>query len=204
MIKQSMINRIAVVLFLCSAAFAQWDNNRGVYLGASVGRSDLSDLSPEQALDVDDEDIAYGLTLGFQFNRYIALETEYLDLGEISVGQAPAGALASADASGARFSVVGMLPLSQRFSAVGKLGLFAGDVDERFFGQPADSSSDVASAIDLGIQYKLTNHVFLSLDWSNYDLEFLDFTLNVQNNTVTLVNVDRDAELLKLGVRYLW
>ena len=54
-----------------------------LYLTASVGQStmDMDDLT---GFSVDDDDTSYSIGLGFDFNRYLALEAGYIDLGEVS------------------------------------------------------------------------------------------------------------------------
>lgn len=119
------------------------------YLGANAGQSriDATSAEIEQGFLVDDGFVATGTSLdksdtgwkgylGYRFNRFLALEAGYADLGEATfdttiVGApAPLDALtpfpikATATADGALLSGVLHLPLTDAFSVFAKAGAF--------------------------------------------------------------------------------
>jgi hypothetical protein len=111
----------AVLLALgASPAFAQSENDQGFYLGAGAGRfnveiDDVGDV-PDTIGSFDADDTTFKVFAGWRFNPYLAVELDYLDLGnpedEID------GRRAGADINGFAPYVIGTLP-------VGPVELFA-------------------------------------------------------------------------------
>ena len=119
------------------------------YMGGSVGRSviDATGAEVERGFLVDDGFVASGTSLddtdsgwkaylGYRFNRYLAAEGGYADLGEASfnttIVSAPPGTSptppfpihATATAKGVFLAGLVHLPLTQSFSAFAKAGAF--------------------------------------------------------------------------------
>jgi OOP family OmpA-OmpF porin len=119
------------------------------YVGASLGRSVIAATSAEveQGFLMDDGFVASGTTLddtdsgwkaylGYRFNRYLAAEAGYVDLGEASfsttIVSAPPGTTptppfpihATATAKGVLLSGLANLPLTQSMFAFAKAGVF--------------------------------------------------------------------------------
>ena len=121
--------------FLGTAAFAQ--DTSHYYGGLSVGQSKTqtdaagltSGLLPGVGVlnsTTDEKDTAYKLFGGYQFNRNIALEGGYFDLGKNSfnANTVPAGTLAGGSrVHGLNLDLVGTLPFTERFSALARVGM---------------------------------------------------------------------------------
>jgi OOP family OmpA-OmpF porin len=122
------VNRVTRILapiaLLCGATASAADS--GVYVGLSFGEAsyDVEDgVSGEFDITstsrVFDSDSSLGLTLGYRFNNFVAVELAYLDMGEVQysetgrdVSPASSGALdSSASAKGVGFAVVGAFPV---------------------------------------------------------------------------------------------
>lgn len=126
-----------VTLALVALAFpahAQW------YAGGSVGRSKASlgsGLRDDQLFDlgfnspstsVDDKGTAFRAFGGYRFHRYFAAELGYVDLGryELRSTVLPAGSLNSSLRSrGIDLSALGLLPIGERFTLFGRVGVLA-------------------------------------------------------------------------------
>jgi len=146
---------------------------RGWYVGATAGLSKVSgsrDIS-KTASTIDDDDQAFGILGGYQFNKYFGLEAGYLDMG--SLGFESADNNVSVDA--VHFSAVGTLPLGQRFSLVGKLGsarrslsqkLVEGALEE----DTVDESENVVAWAG-GFQYHFGGRWIASLTHSGISLD---------------------------------
>lgn len=106
------------------------------YVGASIGRSsvDMGRSETDAALvsagatglrsSVDEHDTHYGLSLGYQLNPYLAFELGYADFGGARYRSSFTGGTARAqiDAHGWTASVLGILPVGEKFSLFGRLG----------------------------------------------------------------------------------
>ena len=119
--------------FLAFPAFAQSPDS-GFYVGGHIGQAEAKDACDGLAAGVscDDKDTAWRILGGYQFNRNLAIEGAYTDLGELSAS-AP-GASGSAEANALELTGVGSFPLGNPFSVYGKAGIYRGEVDSRLSG----------------------------------------------------------------------
>jgi OOP family OmpA-OmpF porin len=198
----------------------------GWYLVGSGGESSASGLGKGQVddnlvaifgsvgLDVldssstlDDSDTGFGFAGGYQVNDHFAFEFAYVDLGSIDyrasgtvsdgVDTFDAEAVLGSSVDGAVLSVLGILPIGERFSVYGRAGLSLLDakgtaritVDGQ--SQRASQSSQKSDLMfGVGAEYSLTSHFAIRLAWDRY----LDVgTENVAGDT--------DADFFSLGVR---
>lgn len=130
-----------------------------VYVGADVGQSKFKDACNDSALQpgCDDKDTAWGLFAGYQFNRNLAAEIAYHDLGSAS------GSGASRDGKTWEIDALGILPLTNQFSAYGKLGGYRG----KYQGAGLDNKSNDWTW-GLGVQWDFTRNVGVRGEWQQY------------------------------------
>ena len=110
----------------------------GWYIGANIGPSishlDAAGITTRvggaglatSAITRDERDIGYKLFGGYQINRNFALEGGYFDLGQFGFTSTttPAGTLTgNLEVRGMNLDVVGMLPITEQFSAFGRAGV---------------------------------------------------------------------------------
>ncbi len=128
-----------------------------VYVGGDLGQSKFKDACNAFASGCDDKDTQWGLFAGYQFNRNIAAELGYHDLGKVGT---PLG-----DIKGTTWEItaVGMLPLTNEFSAYGKLGGYRGKFDGA-----GSSNTNNDLTYGLGVQYDMTRNVGLRGEWQRY------------------------------------
>ena len=147
-------------------------------------------------VDMDESDNTFGLTAGYQFNPYFGVELSYIDLGEIS-GHLnldeliPGGFGISTDsnieasASTLNAGVVGFLPLSPKFTLLGKVGLsfweaetkysyevvddFTGFVFEEEQGKTDEDGTDLYYGI--GARYNINEQMYVGTDYTVFDLD---------------------------------
>jgi len=135
-------------LVLASSAIAA---DRGFYLGASGGQStfdtdiDFDSLAddvafPLRSSDLDKRDTAFSAFGGYRFFRYLAVEAEYIDLGKLSytatgsifgLGASPFTLGLDVETDGFAGSVLGILPLSERWELFGRAGFLFGETTVR-------------------------------------------------------------------------
>lgn len=184
-------------------AYSQW------YVGASAGESRANSGGSNQAealLDLgfdsasttgDDKDAAYRLHGGYRWNRWVAFELGYTDLGRYSLSTTvlPAGRLDNrVKISGFDASVIGMLPLGERFALFGRVGAFAartrasfsGSGSVQIFDGAGESTRRTTSALyGAGLTYDFTQNLGLRAEYTRYRRVGDDQTGQYQPHTVT-------------------
>ena len=117
---------VVASLLALSAAGAMAENN--LYVLGSVGQSKYKDITSSETVFVDDPGAqidntgsAYKLQLGYQFNKYFAVEGGYFNLGKSKLDYSD-GTSDSLKTDGLNISAVGILPFDNGFSVFGKLG----------------------------------------------------------------------------------
>jgi OOP family OmpA-OmpF porin len=112
---------VAAAAGISPLAFAQ---DSGWYLAASAGQSKSKDSCPSfvpGGTICDDTGSAYGVSSGYQFNKYLGAELGYTDLGENN-------AISSVDSAtmkvkGLELLGVGTFPINPQFEVYGKVGV---------------------------------------------------------------------------------
>lgn len=130
----------------------------------------------------DDRDFAYRLFGGYQFNRNFAVEGSYFDLGRfkyLSTTTGPAGTLnGQLKHQGVGVDAIGILPISDKWSALGRLGLTYVESSDQYFGTggvvvtyPGASKRTVNYKLGLGLQYDLNPSVGLRGEVERYRVQ---------------------------------
>lgn len=173
--KTKLLSTLLLSATLGAAAFAANAQDKGFYAGAGVGQSFVDEGA------YDDEDTAFTVFGGYQFNRYFGLEAGYADFGKIE----PDVAGPAFEGDSAYLTAVGTLPITDKFSAYAKAGLHRWNVDTSLpgvTGNNDDSGSDPTYGV--GAQYRFTDRVALRGEYSRFEVE------------------DVDADLAQLQVRF--
>jgi OOP family OmpA-OmpF porin len=120
------------------SASAMADENSGFYAGLGVGVSDLTvdsfNIGDGESFKFDDGDTAYKVFGGWRFMKYVAVELDYLDLGQMTdrstfdTGEGDVTVTTDIEVSGWAPYVVGMYPIGM-FELSAKLGWVFYDVD---------------------------------------------------------------------------
>ncbi len=157
-------------------------------LGSGFSNSSVSD---------DDSDLGYKLFGGLKVNKNFAIEAGYFNLGEFgfTATTTPAGTLTgNIKLSGFNVDGVGIMPLSEKLSAFGRIGLQYAKAEDSFSGTGAvvvaDSSPSKSAAnykVGLGAQYDLTERVGMRAEWERYRID-------------DAVDNRGDVDMLSLGV----
>lgn len=118
------------------------------------------------SMSLDERSAAFKLFGGYQFNRYFALEGGYFDLGKFGYTSttSPAGTLnGQIKLRGFNLDLVGTLPITDRLSAIGRVGAQVAKASDRFSGtgavqvlEPNPHKRDANYKVGLGLQYEIT------------------------------------------------
>lgn len=165
----------------------EWANSAW-YIGAGVGQSRanideqrlMRSLSANGAavtgFSTDEHDTGYKLFVGRQLNRYLALEGGYFDLGKFNFNSTTSGGgvlNGEAGFRGVNLDLVGQLPLNERLSLLGRVGVNYAKTSTRFSGNRlfADASASERKAnakLGLGVEYKFTEALALRGEVERY------------------------------------
>jgi OmpA-OmpF porin, OOP family len=162
---------LAVTLVALSA------HAEGLYVGGNLGSShykgdDIGGLSTDRS------DTGLKLYGGYGITPNVAVETGYARIGKFK------SAAGDVKASGLFVDAVGILPLGNGFSALGRAGLFNGKLDSSLAGSDRGTSLKIGA----GVQYDLATNVGLRGEWERYRFDAL--------------NTKTNADVYSLGVNY--
>jgi len=171
-----------------------WTNtawaNSAWYIGAGVGRSEatidqdriarslLASGATSVQFSSDERDTAYKLFIGKQLSRNFAIEAGYFDLGNFGFNATtiPAGTLnGDVGFKGANLDLLAQLPLTQRFSVYGRLGMHYTEAEASFTGNRLfavtnrnPSESKLNAKVGLGLEFKFTEALALRGEAERY------------------------------------
>lgn len=184
----SLIGYFALISPFALAADTGWYG--GVNVGQSRTNIDDARISTElqsagfaTAVTAKDErDTAYKLFGGYRFNRNLAFEGGYFDLGQssyTSTTTGPAGTLTgSMKRQGVNLDAVGVAPITDKFSAFGRLGLIYAESKDTFTAtggvsvpNPSASKRAANYKIGLGLQYDLNGSIGLRGEVERYRVD---------------------------------
>lgn len=175
----------AVIVSPCAVA-----DDSGWYMGGNVGRSQAkiddaritSSLAgfTATAITDDNSNTGYKLFGGYKFNPHFALEGGYFDLGKFgftATTALPAGTLSgNTKLGGINLDAVGILPITEKFSAFGRFGLNYAEARDNFTSSgavPAQTNiSPTKHAANpkagLGLQYDFTQSLGMRAEVERY------------------------------------
>lgn len=169
----------AIASPFASADDKGWD--KGWYTGANIGRS-MATIDDERITNslraggftsstITDDDRSTGGKIfgGYQLNRNFALEGGYFNLGKFgyTANTVPAGTLrGDMKVQGLNLDLVGILPITEKFSAFGRAGVTYAETKDTFAGtgavrvtNPNPSKRDTNFKVGLGLQYAFTDNL---------------------------------------------
>jgi OmpA-OmpF porin, OOP family len=162
----------------------------GGYLGGSIGPTKSHFDEPTVAarvrapgpvttsLSTDDKDWGFKLFGGYQFHRNFAVELGYFDLGEFdfSATTAPAGTQRGEfKVRGGNLDLVGSLPITEKFSALGRVGGIYARTKDSFAGtgavvitNPNPRENEFSYKYGLGLQYDFNPNLSVRAEVERY------------------------------------
>jgi OmpA-OmpF porin, OOP family len=165
-------------------------DDAGWYVGANVGQSRakiddaritsglLGSGFAATSITNDERDTGFKLYGGYQFNRNFALEGGYFDLGQFgfTANTVPTGTLnGNIKLRGLNLDMVGILPLSDKFSVFGRVGMNYADARDHFAGtgavqvlNPNPSARQANAKFGVGMQYAFTDALAMRVEAERY------------------------------------
>lgn len=157
--------------------------------------------------NIDDSDTAYGLAGGYQLNEHFAVEFAFVELGSFTnqaavtvtdgTTQEDAEVVLETSADGPVVSVLGILPLGERFSLYGRAGFtfLNADGTARITtgGQTqraSQTSQETDPVLGVGVEFNLSKYWAVRVAWDRY------FEVGTED-----VSGDIGADVITLGIR---
>ena len=169
---------VAAAALAILIATPAWSQDAGFYLGASIGQSKAKDTCDDSgAFSCDDTDTAWKIFAGYQFNRHLAVEAGYTDLGEVSLSAASAtsSVRGTIELSAFELMAVGSFPVADRFSLYGKLVLYRAETEQKLqvtLGTLTVSDNKTEKNADLtfafGARFDITRNLGVRAEWQRY------------------------------------
>lgn len=173
----SLIAAGLVLGFAGAASAAQpWMGGRmdtGLYLGAGVGTSESKIDTAGFTGSVDESDTGWKVFGGYQFSRHFAVEAGYYDLGKVTFSGTAGGAAVSGnfESTAVGLSLVGILPVFNSFSLLGRIGVAYGEQEGSVtVGGATGTASDETTEITygLGLRYDFGRNVMVRAQWERF------------------------------------
>lgn len=182
-----------VALAILGSPFTMAQDNAGWYVGTNMGqsRATIDDARITSGLigrgfsgiSITDDDRSNGYKIfgGYQFNKNIALEGGYFNLGNFgyTANTVPTGTLnGNIKLRGLNLDVVGTLPITDRFSAFGRVGANYAQARDSFSGtgavhvlNPNPSRRDTNLKLGAGLQYAITESLVVRAEVERYRID---------------------------------
>ncbi len=160
------------------------------YLGGNIGQSRAkiddaritAQLPGSVSISDDDSNTAFKLFGGYQFNKNFALEAGYFNLGKFgyTATTLPAGTLnGKIKLQGLNLDAVGIMPLGNKFSVFGRLGLQYAQAKDEFSSSgvvpiPADpnpSKNATNYKAGVGVQYDFNRSLGMRAEAERYRID---------------------------------
>jgi len=211
---------IAVLMWVAPA----WAQDAGFYVGGSFGQATYRGKCPAPTANApcNDDDNAWRLFAGYQFNRYVSLELGFADLGRTSVGGIPGPSGISffssrtieTEITAWDLAVIAALPFGERLSLLGRVGLYWADLERREItttrsrspifgiGPPTEtvrteSMNESGATLGLGVRFDFARYLSVRLEWLAY-MSVRDETLRGVSNEIKT----NDIHVLSAGLLY--
>jgi OOP family OmpA-OmpF porin len=182
-----------IVLVAPSSGFAQAMQDRGWYIGGSLGQSkvdiDTGSLASDLAagginttgFSTDEKDTGWKIFGGYKVNRNFAVEAAYMDVGNfdakttasipsLGIGATPL-TLTFKVKDLFNIAAVGILPITNQFSVFGKLGGYYAKTEIRASAVSTASNSDTNTNLffGIGVGYDFTRNFGLRAEWERFN-----------------------------------
>jgi len=195
------IRKITTALLLIGAIGVTPTHAKGFKIGVMAGESNLVELANQACDDLGfgsqdffatatcltgDDELAFGINASYYFTNHIGVEGGYLNLGDSSFatvspiidvpfGFPPPLETVEISTNVVYGALAGTLPLSERLSVTGRVGLYEASIDFQIDDGFGTANFELESTSDTyfgaSINYDITRNFSLQLRHDNFDVE---------------------------------
>ncbi|BFM11992.1 hypothetical protein R50072_21450 [Simiduia litorea] len=169
------IAALGIALVSMANVFAEPNTDSGFSIGIDAGRADAHD-SCDRLIDCDNSDTSTRIDVGYDFNRVWSAEFGYTSFGTLFDSH-DNNLNASQEANAWTLSGIASLPLGERFSAFGRLGVARYETNNSgtVQGVPVKNDSDLKPYLGAGVNFYMSQHFALRGEFQYYaDLSGVD------------------------------
>jgi OOP family OmpA-OmpF porin len=176
-----------------------WSQERGAYLGASLGQVEHKQGCTGVTISCDQKDTSWRIFGGYEFNRHIAVELGYANLGETSASGIVSGVnvTANIEVGAWDLTAVGSIPVMDRLSLYGRAGLYLAETEASGTGSVPgfstsfnESESNSGFTFGLGVKFSILRNLAVRGEWRRY--------VDVGGDDVG----ESDVDVLSVGLLY--
>lgn len=152
-----------------SSRSGSWYAPSGGYVGLNVGQSNFRQGCGTGLFSCGDKDDAYSIYGGTMLNPNFGLELGYLDMGDIGRGGG------TTEARGVNLSLVGKVPLNERFGVFGKVGTTYSSTKVSATpgsGITPGEEDGFGLSLGAGVSYDFTQNWSAVLQWDRHNMKF--------------------------------
>lgn len=190
----TILKALFAFLFLLASTNAPAQSSHSFFFGASLGQSDIDESVASGLVtsgSIDGKDNGFKLYGGGFFSPNFGAELAYVDLGEAAYSGDFFGTPVTDGKVGIwGWNVAGLvrLPVTERFSVFGKLGVFLWETEESevFGGTPSSRSTRGwdGGSFGIGVAWRFTGNLSARAEFEHFPVD------------------TSDASLLSLGLQY--
>ena len=159
------------------AAFPTWSQERGAYLGASLGQVEHKQGCEGVTFSCDQKDTSWRIFGGYEVNRHIAVELGYANLGETSASGIVSGVNINAniEVTAWDLTAVGSIPVMDRLSLYGRAGLYLAETEASATGSVPgfstsvnEKESNTGFTFGFGVKFDILRSLAVRGEWRRY------------------------------------
>ena len=162
---------LIATLLAAGSLFGITAHAQSAYVGAGIGSQTYP--STLNGNDTSGSAVSGKIFGGYQLNKNFAVEAGITELGAVS------NATGQIDSYGTYVDAVGILPLDEKWSLLGSLGVAHMSVNT-----PTGNDGGNGLKVGLGAEYALTKTVSLRGEWERYQLNAFGDTPNADQLTI--------------------
>jgi len=163
-------------LLAAAAAGPAAAQDQGLYLGGSVGYSQFKDSCKQLPVPCEGEDTAVRAFGGYQFNRYVAVEGGFANLGKAtgagSLGPGAQGSFQREVKEAWDLTAVFGIPVTDQLSALVRGGMYRArttlNVQQTGFPDTHDAGTNSGFNYGAGAEFRL-GHIGVRAEWQRWE-----------------------------------
>lgn len=193
-----MKKSILAIALMSSFSYANAaDIDNTWYIGAGAGQSNYESVDSVSNLG-DDSDLAWNAIVGYQLNKYFAIEAGWQDLGtnddlHMRYGEGVTHG-EQIDVDGFTLGLVGTLPLNEKWFLIGEAGAYQYHLAHQMSADKYVSATDTAGYMGAGIGYNITDSLAISAKYRRF--------IDIDESAWNTANMDAQTVGIQMTYRF--